>query len=76
VRSRRGGWNRLHIPSPIVVVLAGVGLGSVYDGSGLEREPHLILAIVLPAIGLVATTLARDGSCFVWIVIVGFASLW
>jgi CPA1 family monovalent cation:H+ antiporter len=46
------GWlaNRIHIPYPIVLVLAGIGLGSVYDWPGLQFEPHLILAIVLPAV--------------------------
>ncbi len=46
------GWlaNRIHIPYPIVLVLAGIGLGFVYDWPGLQLEPHLMLAIVLPAV--------------------------
>lgn len=46
------GWlaNRIHIPYPIVLVLAGIGLGLVYDWPGLQIEPHLMLAIVLPAV--------------------------
>ena len=46
------GWlaNRTHVPYPIVLVLAGIGLGSAYDWPGLEIEPHLVLAIVLPAV--------------------------
>jgi monovalent cation/hydrogen antiporter len=46
------GWlaNRIHVPYPIVLVLAGIGLGLVYDWPGLQLEPHLVLAIVLPAV--------------------------
>jgi CPA1 family monovalent cation:H+ antiporter len=46
------GWlaNRIHIPYPIVLVLAGIGLGSVYDWPSFQFEPQLILAIVLPAV--------------------------
>jgi CPA1 family monovalent cation:H+ antiporter len=46
------GWlaNRVNVPYPIVLVLAGIGLGFVYDWPGLEPEPHVILAIVLPAV--------------------------
>ncbi|MGH8131104.1 MAG: Na+/H+ antiporter [Steroidobacteraceae bacterium] len=46
------GWlaNRIHVPYPIVLVLAGIGLGFAYDWPGLELEPHLVLAIVLPAV--------------------------
>ena len=46
------GWlaNRIHVPYPIVLVLAGIGLGFAYDWPGLELEPHVILAIVLPAV--------------------------
>jgi CPA1 family monovalent cation:H+ antiporter len=33
-----------------VLVLAGIGMGSVYDWPGLQLEPHLMLAIVLPAV--------------------------
>jgi len=46
------GWlaNRVNVPYPIVLVLAGIGLGFVYDWPGLDMEPNLVLAIVLPAI--------------------------
>ena len=46
------GWlaNRIHVPYPIVLVLAGIGLGFVYDWPELQIEPHLMLAIVLPAV--------------------------
>jgi Na+/H+ antiporter len=46
------GWlaNRIRIPYPIVLVLAGIGLGFVYDWPGLDLEPELMLVIVLPAI--------------------------
>jgi monovalent cation/hydrogen antiporter len=46
------GWlaNRIHVPYPIVLVLAGIGLGLVYDWPGLQLEPHLMLATVLPAV--------------------------
>jgi monovalent cation/hydrogen antiporter len=46
------GWlaNRVHVPYPIVLVLAGIGLGFIYDWPGLEPEPRVILAIVLPAV--------------------------
>ena len=46
------GWlaNRVHVPYPIVLVLAGIGLGFVYDWPGLNPEPQAILAIVLPAV--------------------------
>jgi monovalent cation/hydrogen antiporter len=46
------GWlaNRIHVPYHIVLVLAGIGLGLVYDWPGLQLEPHLMLAIVLPAV--------------------------
>jgi CPA1 family monovalent cation:H+ antiporter len=46
------GWvaNRIRIPYPIVLVLVGVALGFVYDWPGLAPEPHLVLAIVLPAV--------------------------
>jgi len=46
------GWlaNRIYVPYPIVLVLAGIGLGFVYDWPGLQLEPHLMLAIVLPAV--------------------------
>ena len=46
------GWlaNRINVPYPIVLVLAGIGLGFVYDWPDLDIEPELMLAIVLPAI--------------------------
>ena len=46
------GWvaNRIHVPYPIVLVLAGIGLGFAYDWPDLDIEPQLVLAIVLPAI--------------------------
>jgi CPA1 family monovalent cation:H+ antiporter len=46
------GWlaNRIKVPYPIVLVIAGMGLGLVYDWPGLSIEPHLILPIVLPAV--------------------------
>jgi monovalent cation/hydrogen antiporter len=46
------GWlaNRVHIPYPIVLVLAGIALGLAYDWPDLTIEPHLILPIVLPAV--------------------------
>ena len=46
------GWlaNRIQVPYPIVLVLAGIGLGFVYDWPALEIEPDLVLAIVLPAV--------------------------
>lgn len=42
--------NRVNVPYPIVLVLAGIGLGFAYDWPGLDFEPNLVLAIVLPAI--------------------------
>ena len=46
------GWlaNRISVPYPIVLVLAGMGLGFAYDWPGLAIEPGLLLAIVLPAV--------------------------
>jgi CPA1 family monovalent cation:H+ antiporter len=46
------GWlaNRVKVPYPIVLVLAGIGLGFPYDWPGLDIEPELVLAIVLPAV--------------------------
>ena len=46
------GWfaNRINVPYPIVLVLAGIGLGFAHDWPGLEIEPKLILAVVLPAV--------------------------
>ncbi|HEY7377738.1 MAG TPA: Na+/H+ antiporter [Steroidobacteraceae bacterium] len=46
------GWvaNRIQIPYPIVLVLAGIALGFVYDWPGLNPQPQTVLAIVLPAV--------------------------
>src|SRR4029450_2450147 len=46
------GWvaNRVRVPYPIVLVLAGIVLGLVYDWPGLDIDPNLVLAIVLPAV--------------------------
>src|SRR5262245_13179404 len=46
------GWlaNRIQVPYPIVLVLAGIGLGVMYDWPELQLDPHLVLAIVLPAV--------------------------
>ena len=46
------GWlaNRVQVPYPIVLVLAGIGLGVAHDWPALDVEPHLVLAIVLPAV--------------------------
>ncbi len=46
------GWvaNRIHVPYPVVLVLAGVGFGFAFDWAELSLEPHLMLAIVLPAV--------------------------
>ena len=46
------GWfaNRIRVPYPIVLVLAGIGLAFVYDWPRLPLGPHLVLAIVLPAV--------------------------
>jgi CPA1 family monovalent cation:H+ antiporter len=46
------GWlaNRIHIPYPIVLVLAGIAVGIVTDWPGLDLGPNLVLAIVLPAV--------------------------
>jgi monovalent cation/hydrogen antiporter len=46
------GWlaNRIRVPYPIVLVLAGIGLAFAYDWPAFTLEPHLVLAIVLPAI--------------------------
>jgi monovalent cation/hydrogen antiporter len=46
------GWlaNRVHIPYPIVLVLAGIALGFAYDWPDLAFEPEMVLAIVLPAV--------------------------
>ncbi len=52
------GWlaNRGQVPYPIVMVLAGIGLGFAYNWPELEVEPHLMLAIVLPAVLYPAAT--------------------
>lgn len=46
------GWlaNRIRIPYPIVLVLAGIAVGIVTDWPGLNIGPNLVLAIVLPAV--------------------------
>ena len=46
------GWiaNRIHVPYPIVLVVAGIGIGVVFDWPPLKTEPDLVLAIVLPAV--------------------------
>lgn len=46
------GWvaNRVSVPYPIVMVLAGIAFGVAHDWQGLQVEPHLVLAIVLPAV--------------------------
>jgi CPA1 family monovalent cation:H+ antiporter len=40
----------MRVPYPIILVLAGIGLGFAYDWPGLNPEPELVLAIVLPAV--------------------------
>lgn len=46
------GWlaNRIAVPFPIVLVITGIALGFAYSWPGLVLEPHLVLAIVLPAV--------------------------
>ena len=46
------GWvaNRIHVPYPIVLVLAGIGMGVAFNWPALETEPDFVLAIVLPAV--------------------------
>ena len=46
------GWfaNRVRVPYPIVLVIVGIGMGLVYGWPGLDLEPHLVLAIVIPAV--------------------------
>ena len=46
------GWlaNRIRVPYPIVLVVAGIGIGFVFDWPPLDLGPNLILAIVLPAV--------------------------
>ena len=56
------GWlaNRVVVPYPIVLVLAGVALGFAYDWPGLSIDPTLVLAIVLPAVLYPAADAVRD----------------
>ena len=44
------GWvaNRIQVPYPVVLVLAGIGFGFAFDWAELSLEPHLMLAIVCP----------------------------
>ncbi len=46
------GWlaNRIRVPYPIVLVLAGIVLGAAFDWPGLALQPELVLGTVLPAI--------------------------
>ena len=46
------GWlaNRIRVPYPIVLVLAGIGIGFVFDWPPLDFRPNLVLAVVLPAV--------------------------
>ena len=46
------GWiaNRIHVPYPIVLVLAGIGVGVAFNWPALQTKPDLVLAIVLPAV--------------------------
>ena len=46
------GWlaNWIRVPYPVVLVLAGIGFGFAFDWTELALEPHLMLAIVLPAV--------------------------
>jgi CPA1 family monovalent cation:H+ antiporter len=46
------GWlaNRIRVPYPVVLVLAGLGIGLVFDWGLLRIEPGLVLAVVLPAV--------------------------
>ena len=46
------GWvaNRIHVPYPIVLVLAGIGMGVAFNWPALQTRPELVLAIVLPAV--------------------------
>jgi CPA1 family monovalent cation:H+ antiporter len=47
-----GGWlaRRIDVPYPIVLVLAGIGLGLLYAWPALDLGPEAILAIVIPSI--------------------------
>jgi CPA1 family monovalent cation:H+ antiporter len=46
------GWlaRRIDVPYPIVLVLAGIGLGVLYTWPALDLGPEAILAIVIPSI--------------------------
>jgi CPA1 family monovalent cation:H+ antiporter len=46
------GWlaNRIRVPYPVVLVLAGLGVGLAFDWGQVRIEPELVLAIVLPAV--------------------------
>ena len=46
------GWlaNRIRVPYPIVLVIVGIGMGSVYGWPTLRLDPNLVLAIVIPAV--------------------------
>src|SRR5262245_15494404 len=46
------GWlaERIRIPYPVVLVLAGIVVGLAYGGLGLELDPKIVLAIVLPSV--------------------------
>lgn len=46
------GWlaERILVPYPVVLVLAGIGLGLSYGGLGLDLDPQIVLAVVLPAV--------------------------
>jgi len=46
------GWlaNRVRVPYPIVLVIVGIGMGLLYNWPSLKLDPHLVLAIVLPAV--------------------------
>ena len=46
------GWlaRRIDVPYPIVLVLAGIGLGVLYTWPALDLGPDVVLAIVIPSI--------------------------